>query len=250
MRLHISYKGRAQPYTIVDQESRLRRGISSRVKIMIHAGSLQLYVDGAIQASAVVQGSVPSGVSEPVYLCAPENVCADAQIRLLRIGALPSPPPTMPASPPPPSAPLPPLVPPVPPSLPPPPAQLMCLTDMQTREEGGANSDAWHSTLRVENVLRTRKAGGVWGGSCTCPDGTIHQVGDDNNFCRSLRYSSAHLAFTSLSLAYRSARIYRCRCAGGISGACNKEANALWSGRFVSATSAVKTTRSTLHLSA
>ena len=216
MRLHISYKGRAEPYTIVDQVSRLRQGISSRVQIMIHAGSLQLYVDGAIQASAVVQGSMPSGMSELIYLCAPDNVCADAQIRLLRFGALPSPPPPLPASPPPPSAPPLPLMPPVPPSLPPPPAQLMCLTDIQTREEDGSNSDFWHSTLRVENVLRTRKAGGVWGGSCTCPDGTMYQVGDDNNFCRSLRYSSVILALTSpsqfcrpLRLAYISLQVCR-----------------------------------------
>ena len=26
---------------------------------------------------------------------------------------------------------------------------------------------------------------GGWGGSCTCPDGNVYQVGDNNDFCAS-----------------------------------------------------------------
>mgnify|MGYP007078110217 CR=1 FL=1 len=42
------------------------------------------------------------------------------------------------------------------------------------------------------------EGGGIWGGSCTCPDGKIYQVGDEANFCKSLT------------------------CIGGIAGKCNK----------------------------
>ena len=45
---------------------------------------------------------------------------------------------------------------------------------------------------------------GEWGGSCTCPDGSIYQVGDKNDFCGSLN------------------------CEGGISGHCNRY-NGEWS---------------------
>ena len=39
---------------------------------------------------------------------------------------------------------------------------------------------------------------GKWGGSCTCPDGAVYQVGDNSNRCQSLA------------------------CVGGVSGDCNK----------------------------
>ena len=45
---------------------------------------------------------------------------------------------------------------------------------------------------------------GVWGGTCTCPDGQQYQVGDNGNFCGSLA------------------------CTGGVSGACHKNDKGPW----------------------
>jgi len=55
-----------------------------------------------------------------------------------------------------------------------------------------------------ENVLGV----GRWGGSCTCPDGSVYQVGDNIDLCNSLA------------------------CVGGVSGACTR-ANGPWSRRRV-----------------
>ena len=35
----------------------------------------------------------------------------------------------------------------------------------------------------IDNAHRV----GGWGGSCTCPDGQVYQVGDEHNHCGSLR---------------------------------------------------------------
>merc|ERR1719499_294629 len=49
---------------------------------------------------------------------------------------------------------------------------------------------------------------GTWGGSCTCPDGSVYQVGDNHDACGSLA------------------------CIGGVSGACNRRSG-IWSRRKV-----------------
>ena len=61
-------------------------------------------------------------------------------------------------------------------------------------------------TLSTKNVVGT--AGGQWGGSCTCPDGQMYQVADNNTDCRTLA------------------------CHGGVSGTCIKEGGP-WSGKSV-----------------
>ena len=53
--------------------------------------------------------------------------------------------------------------------------------------------------LRLENTI-LKSNGGVWGGTCTCPDGQVYDVGDQGDFCASLA------------------------CDGGTSGECKKEA--------------------------
>jgi len=57
------------------------------------------------------------------------------------------------------------------------------------------------------NIVEENQAGS-WGGSCTCPDGSVYQVGDNDDYCGSLA------------------------CVGGISGECN-ESDGPWSGRKV-----------------
>jgi hypothetical protein len=55
------------------------------------------------------------------------------------------------------------------------------------------------------NIVEKNVAGvGGWGGSCTCPDGQVYQVGDQNNYCKSLA------------------------CIGGTSGKCNRHSGT-WS---------------------
>merc|ERR1719499_1451179 len=49
---------------------------------------------------------------------------------------------------------------------------------------------------------------GTWGGSCTCPDGSVYQVGDNHDACGSLA------------------------CIGGVSGSCNRRSG-IWSRRKV-----------------
>ena len=50
---------------------------------------------------------------------------------------------------------------------------------------------------------------GVWGGTCTCPDGQSYQVGDNSDFCGTLA------------------------CIGGVSDHCNEWDDAAWAGRQV-----------------
>ena len=57
-------------------------------------------------------------------------------------------------------------------------------------------------------VIENAPGVGGWGGSCTCPDGQVYQVGDENNYCASLA------------------------CEGGVSGTCNRS-NGEWSRRRV-----------------
>ena len=57
--------------------------------------------------------------------------------------------------------------------------------------------------------------GGIWGGSCTCPDGQVYQVGDGGDFCGSLA------------------------CEGGKSGKCNK-AEGAWSAKQAKVTCATQ----------
>ena len=54
-----------------------------------------------------------------------------------------------------------------------------------------------HSRQSRNRVLENRQDVGVWGGTCTCPDGEVYLVGDRNNQCGSLA------------------------CYGGLSGPCN-----------------------------
>ena len=87
----------------------------------------------------------------------------------------PSPPPS-PLPPQPPLVPLPPRPPPHPPRTPPAPYP-----------------------AGFTNVVHTNAPGvGGWGGTCTCPDGSVYQVGDEANACASLA------------------------CVGGISGICSE----------------------------
>jgi len=48
------------------------------------------------------------------------------------------------------------------------------------------------------------KAAGIWGGTCTCPDGLSYAVGDNKDFCQTLA------------------------CGGGASGACHKDDKGPW----------------------
>jgi len=78
-------------------------------------------------------------------------------------------------------------------------------------------NNSWGSNFRfcqripthADNVVEEKARGvGGWGGSCTCPDGSVYQVGDNYDYCDSLA------------------------CNGGISGACNK-VHGEWSYRKV-----------------
>merc|ERR1712217_1008965 len=66
-----------------------------------------------------------------------------------------------------------------------------------------------------KNVVTEGAAGG-WGGSCTCPDGQIYEVGDNNDACESLA------------------------CTGGKSGKCNRHEGS-WSFRSVTCSQASPT---------
>merc|ERR1712113_440908 len=52
----------------------------------------------------------------------------------------------------------------------------------------GDKADHTRNVLEFVNNIETENADGVgvWGGSCTCPDGQVYQVGDNNNDCNSL----------------------------------------------------------------
>ena len=61
-------------------------------------------------------------------------------------------------------------------------------------------------TLYTEDSSRS----GMWGGTCTCPDGTVYQVGDRYDYCQSLN------------------------CVNGVSGTCNSFGNTdSWSNQLV-----------------
>jgi len=60
-----------------------------------------------------------------------------------------------------------------------------------------------------DNLFQTNAGTGGWGGSCTCPDGSVYQVGDNGDACGSLA------------------------CGGGTSGQCNRH-HGEWSGNKVS----------------
>ena len=71
---------------------------------------------------------------------------------------------------------------------------------------GGAEPPAAVIDNQVE--FPASRVGG-WGGDCTCPDGSVYQVGDNYDGCRSLA------------------------CVGGTSGQCNRQNNGPWSRRRV-----------------
>ena len=101
MRMHISYaaSGELASYeTVVDQSQGMVQGSVYSVKITLRGGLMELVVDGAVQASVTIAGSIESGTSVPVYACGGNGVCANAEIRRLSYGALPSPPPPPPPS--------------------------------------------------------------------------------------------------------------------------------------------------------
>jgi len=78
------------------------------------------------------------------------------------------------------------------------------------RLECTLNSDRDHTTftkLTFSFSMRDSRVGG-WGGSCTCPDGSVYQAGDNYDHCGSLA------------------------CINGVSGTCNRR-NGPWSGRKV-----------------
>jgi len=65
------------------------------------------------------------------------------------------------------------------------------------------------TTADARNVVEENPAGvGGWGGSCTCPDGSVYHVGDNNDHCGSLA------------------------CTGGVGGRCN-QFEGVWSHRKV-----------------
>jgi len=88
--------------------------------------------------------------------------------------------------------------------------------------DGGCHLSTYGATLKwsqwataskcfetAQNRIQENAAGvGGWGGSCTCPDGSVYQVGDNHNSCGSLA------------------------CIGGVSGTCNRQDGA-WSRRKV-----------------
>ncbi len=61
----------------------------------------------------------------------------------------------------------------------------------------------------VNRVLHGQEHVGVWGGECTCPDGSVFLVGDEMNECGSLA------------------------CHNGLAGQCHKEPNNEWAFREV-----------------
>jgi len=61
----------------------------------------------------------------------------------------------------------------------------------------------------MDNIVEENAPGvGGWGGSCTCPDGSVYQVGDNIDYCDSLA------------------------CIGGVSGTCNRR-HGVWARRKV-----------------
>ena len=61
----------------------------------------------------------------------------------------------------------------------------------------------------INYVLHGQADIGVWGGSCTCPNGGVYQVGDHADMCGTLA------------------------CTGGVAGTCNKEVDSAWAFRSV-----------------
>jgi Tfp pilus assembly protein PilX len=83
------------------------------------------------------------------------------------------------------------------------------LEEVEVYGRSAGGSSAGGSSARTQNTVIENAPGvGGWGGSCTCPDGKIFQVGDNNDYCGSLA------------------------CVGGTSGTCNRE-NGSWSNRKV-----------------
>ena len=71
----------------------------------------------------------------------------------------------------------------------------MCLHDFALDQP--AAGDVYEANVLGQN-------GGLWGGSCTCPDGSVYLVGDSADYCGSLA------------------------CVGGASGTCNKWESDAW----------------------
>ena len=69
-------------------------------------------------------------------------------------------------------------------------------------------SDISDTPATDRNAFETDPGTGGWGGACTCPNGQVYQVGDNNDSCGSLA------------------------CFGGTSGPCNKQTGT-WSGNKV-----------------
>jgi len=90
----------------------------------------------------------------------------------------------------------------------------------QVHGSGGSDHNAYSAVLRTScsdgedvpidsNIVEENAPGvGGWGGSCTCPDGSVYQVGDNGDGCETLA------------------------CIGGTSGPCNEEEGP-WSSRKV-----------------
>ena len=63
-------------------------------------------------------------------------------------------------------------------------------------------------SISVNRVEENAGGVGIWGGTCTCPDGTTYEVGDNGDFCETIA------------------------CVGGVAGECHKE-EGLWANRRV-----------------
>ncbi|KAL1522272.1 hypothetical protein AB1Y20_017266 [Prymnesium parvum] len=105
--------------------------------------------------------------------------------------------------------------PPPPPPLPPPPPPSPPHTELAQGYLSSAGAPTPPLSARPAapprlNLVEEAAAGvGVWGGSCTCPDGQQYQVGDHADFCATLA------------------------CVGGVSGECQRDATGPWAGRRV-----------------
>lgn len=80
-------------------------------------------------------------------------------------------------------------------------------TDEDDKDKDNEMDAPEHTSRNIESY--NPEMVGTWGGSCTCPDGSIYFVGDNFDACHSLA------------------------CVGGKSGECHKFEHHLWSGKSV-----------------
>merc|ERR1711920_1106329 len=53
-------------------------------------------------------------------------------------------------------------------------------------DDGKTSGIEADKVIEADNVVENAPGVGAWGGSCTCPDGQIYQVGDNGDACGSI----------------------------------------------------------------